>query len=370
MAGIYTHIPFCFSRCGYCDFYKTTRLDRIGPFVSVLMKEIEHYSSDLNERIETVYFGGGTPSLISVKDYRDIFKQLRDNYDIADSAEITMEANPDDINEDYLDAMLQIGFNRISIGIQSFHDRDLKEMGRRHNSVQALQAVNIANKAGFDNISIDLIYGLSWSDTASFKENLSILRGMSVKHISAYHLTFEEGTPFWKLLKRGIYKEIKDSESTEQYQELCRFLADEGFEHYEVSNFCKPSFHSRHNSSYWNHTPYIGFGPGSHSFYDGIRRWNRPDLSQYLSADWDSTVESEILDKRDLVNEIIMLGLRTANGFDSERIRAIDASFYEQVFSNSRKWLKAGHLILDDRFVKCPEDSWFIVDGIIKDIFI
>lgn len=370
MAGIYIHIPFCFSRCGYCDFYKTTKLDKLEPFLVALKSEINHYSSLFQEKITTLYFGGGTPSLLKSSHFNAIFSLLRDSYIFSESIEITIECNPDDLTRDYIDKLLESGFNRISIGIQSFHEKDLQEMGRRHSSAQALQAINNAYSGGFRNIGMDLIYGLPWNNTAVFSENLEIVKGLPINHLSAYHLTFEEGTPFDRLLKRGVYREITDSESLNQYELLREFAAKEGFEHYEVSNFCKPGFRSRHNSSYWDGSPYIGFGPGSHSYYGNYRQWNKADLNLYLKSDWEKIIEKEVLDIRDRVNELIMLGLRTAEGVNLEAIEVLDKQMYSKVVAASKKWLQASNLHNENNFLKCNAKSWFVVDGIIKDLFV
>lgn len=370
MAGIYIHIPFCFSRCAYCDFYKTTKLDKLEPFLVALKSEIKHYSSLFQEKITTLYFGGGTPSLLKSSHFDEIFSLLRDSYIFSERIEITIECNPDDLTKDYIDKLLESGFNRISIGIQSFHEKDLQEMGRRHSSAQALQAIKDAYSGGFRNIGMDLIYGLPWSNIAAFSENLKIVKTLPINHLSAYHLTFEEGTPFDRLLKRGVYREITDSESLNQYELLREFATKEGFEHYEVSNFCKPGFRSRHNSSYWDGSPYIGFGPGSHSYFGGYRQWNKADLNLYLKSDREKIVEKEVLDISDRLNELIMLGLRTAEGVNLEAIEALDRQMYNKVVSASKKWLQAGNLHNESKFLKCNAKSWFVVDGIIKDLFV
>ena len=370
MAGIYIHIPFCFSRCGYCDFYKTTRLDRIEPFFKVLKQEILSYAGIFPFSIETLYFGGGTPSLLKSGMYKELFHLLKSNYDFAEDVEITIEANPDDLSANYIDDLLAIGFNRISIGVQSFQDADLQEMGRRHNASQSLQAIRTAYQGGFRNIGMDLIYGLPWSTTSLFKDNLDIFQTLPVNHLSAYHLTFEEGTPFHRLLQRGVYNEINDRESLKQYELLCRFTAQHGFEHYEVSNFSKPGQRSRHNSSYWTGVSYIGFGPGSHSYYNGKRRWNKSDLLTYNKGDWSLVSDEELLKKEDFFNEALMLGLRTSDGIDLEQLESIDPAFFD-VFSKSIvKWVKKGDVYLDKNKLICTEKSWFMVDSIIKDLFI
>lgn len=370
MAGIYIHIPFCFTRCGYCDFYKTTRLDRIEPFFSALKQEIAYYAPNFPYKIETLYFGGGTPSLLKSGMYIELFRLLKSHYHFSSDVEITLEANPDDLNPSYIDELLSIGFNRISIGIQSFQDVDLQEMGRRHNATQALQSIHNAYQGGFRNIGMDLIYGLPWSTITAFENNLNVFKSLPVNHLSAYHLTFEEGTPFQRLLKRGVYNEMQDSKSFDQYELLCRLAGHNGFEHYEVSNFAQPGYRSKHNSSYWNGLSYIGFGPGSHSYYMGKRSWNKPDLVTYNSGNWSGISEEELLKKEDLFNEAIMLGLRTSDGINLEELQTIHPPLYDGFSKGLVKWVKKGDLFMEKNRLICKEKSWFIVDSIIKDLFI
>ena len=370
MAGIYIHIPFCFSRCGYCDFFKSTKLDRIDSFLKSLKREIVYYSPYFKKTINTLYFGGGTPSLLSIDIYSEILELLKDNYHFSKDVEITIETNPDDLNQKYIDGLLSVGFNRISIGIQSFNDFDLQKMGRRHNATQSLAALNYAYKGGFKNIGIDLIYGLPWSDGSAFKENLSIIKTVSINHLSAYHLSFEEGTPFYNLLKQGIYTEINDVESFNQYEMLCTFASDNGFEHYEVSNFSKPGYRSRHNSSYWNGIPYLGFGPGSHSYYDGKRKWNKSDLSLYDNDNWTLIVEQEFLADSDLFNETVMLGLRTCDGINLNFLQIKFPEFYSSFYKKSNKWIDKGYLYIKNNRIICREKFWLVVDTVIKDLFI
>jgi oxygen-independent coproporphyrinogen III oxidase len=370
MAGIYIHIPFCFSRCGYCDFYKTTRLDRMEPFFEALKREIVYYAPHFQNSINTLYFGGGTPSLLKSGMYTELFLLLKSHYSFNADLEITIEANPDDLSPAYIDELLTIGFNRISIGIQSFNEADLQEMGRRHSSLQAFQSIEDTYRGGFRNIGMDLIYGLPWSSIQGFKENLEIFKTLPVNHLSAYHLTFEEGTPFDRLLKRGVYNEIMDSKSLEQYELLCDLTALNGFEHYEVSNFSQPGFRSRHNSSYWNGSPYIGFGPGSHSYYNGKRSWNKPDLVKYNKGHWEDISEEETLNEGNLFNESIMLGLRTSEGVDLERLHNLYPAFYDDFSIKLVKWRATGDLYQQKNRLVCKEKSWFIVDSIIKDLFI
>ncbi|WP_088653617.1 radical SAM family heme chaperone HemW [Geofilum rhodophaeum] len=370
MAGLYFHIPFCFTRCGYCDFYKTTRLEFMDAFLKTLFSEVDHYKEDFNHPLSSIYFGGGTPSLVKGADFAALFAAVKSAYHLQSDAEITIEANPDDLTAEYLDDLLELGFNRISIGIQSFHQRDLQEMGRRHNAQQARNAVELAWQRGFRNIGMDLIYGLPWSSTAYFKQNLEIFTQLPVQHLSAYHLTFEEGTPFHRLLKKGIYQEVSEEDSLEQYHLLRAFTRQKGFEHYELSNFCSPGFRSRHNSSYWNGVPYLGFGPGAHSYFGNTRRWNKSDLNLYLQGDWTKVCEEEQLSEADAFNETLMLGLRTCEGLDLKEMRTRFPKFYATLMEQSSRWISGAALVHENDRLFCTPGSWFVVDGIIEDLFV
>ncbi len=370
MAGIYIHIPFCFSLCGYCDFYKTTKLDKIELFISSLKEDISLRANNFNHKIDTLYFGGGTPSLLKRGYIEDIFNHLKKYFLFSDNFEWTIEANPDDINEEYLKSLYAVGVNRLSIGIQSFNEVDLRQMGRRHTSQQAIDAIKIAQNVGFDNLTIDLIYGLPWSNIDEFEKNLSIVKSLDVQHISAYHLIFEENTNFYSLLKKGILKEMDDEQSLLQFKLLSKTLVEYGFKHYELANFCKPNYESKHNSSYWVGEPYIGFGPSSHSFYNNKREWIKGNLSLYNAKKFDEIIESEILSKVDEFNEIIMLGLRTAKGVNISSIRDKYSNFYDNFNLKADKWIEKKHLIIEDDYLKCTTEGWFLSDAIIEDFFI
>jgi oxygen-independent coproporphyrinogen III oxidase len=370
MAGLYVHIPFCYSRCGYCDFFKTTRLDQMPGFLESLSAEIVDRSVDFPDVVDTIYFGGGTPSLLKPEFLRDILEVIRGHYTVSLGAEITIECNPDDVTPSYLTALLSMGVNRLSLGFQSFKDEDLKIMGRRHNSKQSYDVLEAASQAGFENIGVDFIYGLPWSSRDSFLENLVVFKGLNVQHLSAYLLSIEKGTSFYKLKAQGGMTEIPDSASFDQYRLLCSAMQDAGFEHYEVSNFCKPGFMSRHNSAYWQGVPYLGFGPGSHSF-DGRRRfWNDANLTAYVGKNFKRLHREEVLSRQDLFNERIMLGLRTARGVDTGSFGREFPEFFNPFNTSMNRWCNNGFLYLDGTVLKCYEENWFQVDGIIEDLII
>jgi oxygen-independent coproporphyrinogen-3 oxidase len=370
MAGLYIHIPFCYSRCGYCDFFKTTKLDSIPAFLGSLNHEIALRAASFPYKIDTIYFGGGTPSLIHPEFLNSILNSMQRYYEVSANPEITIECNPDDLSLSFLDGILDAGFNRLSIGIQSFNDVDLKMMDRRHNASQAFSVIDDARSAGFNNIGVDFIYGLPWSDLESFTTNIHNFTNLDVQHISAYHLTIEKGTAFYNQKQRGQINEMDDSKSLDQYNLLCQEFSRAGLDHYEVSNFCRDGYHSKHNSAYWNGVPYLGFGPGSHSFIEGKRFWNKADLKSYNSGNFNLLLREETLTNLDRYNEAIMLGLRTKWGVNIETIHHQFPDCVPHFTISMDKWCSNGALFLDQYFLKCHEKSWFQVDGIIEDFIL
>ena len=314
MKGVYIHIPFCKSRCAYCDFFSTTQLERREEYVQALLREIAARVPD-NEPIDTIYFGGGTPSILETEQIERLLNALLKK-STTPPKEITLEANPGDLNLEKLTALKRLGINRLSIGIQSFNDAELRLIGRRHNAAQAIQAVNDAQTAGFDNISIDLIYALPEQTMESWRETIHTAIQLGVQHISCYCLSYEDGTPLTRLLDDGKISRTDEDTENKLYDELCETLTANSFIHYEVSNFALPNRQSKHNSSYWNNTPYIGLGAGAHSYDGQTRRWNIADLAAYVrrmlsdSKYWDE----ESLTEEQKAIEHIMLGLRTSEG--------------------------------------------------------
>ncbi len=316
MAGIYIHIPFCVSRCLYCDFFSTTMLNRRDEYVDCLKQELmlrNHYLPDNN--INTIYFGGGTPSLLTAKQIADILNTINITYNVADNAEITLEANPQDLNTNLLKALHDIGVNRLSIGVQTFNDTQLRQLGRRHNALTAQQAVKMAQRY-FDNISIDLIYGLPKQDISQLEDDLDKTLELKVQHISTYNLTFEPDTPITRLLQQGKVQQLEDTELNNMVDTISRRLIKEGFERYEVSNYSLPGYHSQHNTSYWKRIPYLGIGAAAHSFNLNSRQWNVADLDKYMSAikARNLSYQREELSVTEIYNEQVMLGLRYKEG--------------------------------------------------------
>jgi oxygen-independent coproporphyrinogen III oxidase len=319
MAGIYIHIPFCSKRCTYCDFYTEVAPDLIPDLVKHLVKEITVRKDYLkNETISTIYFGGGTPSILSREQFSEILNSIFAVYTVEENAEITFEANPDDLTVDFFDSIKHLPFNRISIGIQSFDDNDLKRINRRHTADQAIKAVKNAQNAGFDNISIDLIYGLPLQSVEDWKKQLDIALSLNIQHVSAYGLTYEEGTALWKQREKGLVKPIIDETMNEMYLLLVKKMKEKGFEAYEISNFALDGFRSKHNSSYWKQNSYLGIGPSAHSYDLVSRQWNVASIKAYISALENNTpyFEKEELTLYDRYNDYVMVSLRTSDGLD------------------------------------------------------
>jgi len=312
LAGIYVHIPFCKKRCLYCDFYSTTLLGRQEEYVAALCKEIELRKDEAGEPIRTIYIGGGTPSTLSLESVTAINHYLTPSC----IAEYTFEINPGDATKEYLQGLRKMGVNRLSMGVQSFQDTLLRFIGRRHNAQQAIEAVRKAQEAGFENISIDLMYALPGQTMAQWKADIETALGLGVQHISSYGLMYEEGTALTKMRDKGEIEAIDEETENAMYDYLCERLREAGFVHYEVSNFALPGYEAKHNSSYWNGTPYIGIGAGAHSYIGNVRSWNPNDLEAYITGMNQGTLvrEQEVLSDKDLYNEQIMLGLRTYKG--------------------------------------------------------
>jgi oxygen-independent coproporphyrinogen-3 oxidase len=318
----------------YCDFFSTTLLERREAYVATLLKEIEQRKHEANAPICTIYLGGGTPSTLPANDIARILTTIGTK----DAQEITMELNPGDATPEYLHAIRAAGINRLSIGIQSFKDNFLSLIGRRHTVNEAIQAVRMAQEAGFDNISIDLIYALPTQTMNDWIEDIETALSLQIQHISSYGLMYEEGTEMTRRLHAGELEAVDEEIENAMYDTLCERLQQAGFVHYEVSNFALPGYEARHNSSYWNHTPYIGVGAGAHSFLPPVRSWNPSDLDTYIRGIEDGTLvrENEWLTDQDLYNERIMLGLRTRQGVAEEAIKSDVQSFIDQGLLHSR----------------------------------
>lgn len=372
MAGIYIHIPFCKTRCIYCDFYSTTRSELKERYVRALCRELEMRREYLRgEPIETIYLGGGTPSQLDEGDFLRIFKTIRTVYGMEHCHEITLEANPDDLTETYVAMLRRLPFNRISMGIQTFDDATLKLLNRRHNAAQAIEAVGRCRRAGFANISIDLIYGLPGETDERWKQDLQQAVALNVEHISAYHLTYEEGTRLYELLQARRIREVDEESSVRFFSTLMDTLTDAGYEHYEISNFCRPGMHSRHNTSYWKGIPYLGCGASAHSFDRRTREWNVASIDEYIRAleDGHRLYETEPRDPDTAYNECVMTSLRTRQGLSLEEVEKEYGTVLRQYCTDmAQPYLKDGKLEMQDGRLRLTRDGIFVSDGIISDL--
>ena len=321
MSGLYVHIPFCKKRCLYCDFFSTTLLERRAEYVEALLAEIQARKNETGEPIRTIYLGGGTPSTLEPQDIQRLLEAVGTN----EAEEITMELNPGDAIPEYLRQLREAGINRLSIGIQSFKDHLLELIGRRHNATQAIDAVHMAQEAGFDNISIDLMYALPTQTINQWIADIEIALHLGIQHISCYGLMYEEGTVLTRRMEAGELEAIDEDTENAMYDYLCKRLKESGFVHYEVSNFALPGYEAKHNCSYWNGTPYIGIGAGAHSYVGKVRSWNASDVEAYIQGT--AKREQETLTDKDIYNERIMLGLRTNKGVPRAAIQG-DLSTY------------------------------------------
>lgn len=372
MAGIYLHIPFCKTRCIYCDFYSTTRSELKTRYVRALCSELEMRKEYLKEeRVETIYFGGGTPSQLEEGDFRQLFETIQKCYGMESCHEITLEANPDDLSKEYLQMLSTLPFNRLSMGIQTFDDATLKLLKRRHDARTAIEAVDRCRQAGFSNISIDLIYGLPGETKERWENDLRQAINLNVEHISAYHLIYEEDTPIYKMLKQHQVSEVDEDSSLEFFTLLIERLQKAGFEHYEISNFCRPGKHSRHNTSYWQGIPYLGCGPSAHSFDGMTREWNVSSIDLYIKGIEENrrAFEIEYLDQTTRYNEFIITTIRTVWGTPIEKLKQ---TFGNELWEYCRKmaapYLESGKLEEHDGALRLTREGIFISDSIMSDL--
>lgn len=371
MSGLYFHIPFCLSKCAYCGFYSVPSVKHKAEFLEALKQEIVSRKDYLHgERVETVYFGGGTPSILMIDEIESIIAALYDHFEIDPKAEITLEANPDTLSLEYLKGLRSSGVNRLSIGIQSFFDEDLKYLSRRHNSEHARQCVGWAKEAGFDNISIDLIYGLPTSDVGQWNRNLDLFFEMEVPHLSAYALTLEPNTILTKQIEQGKVEPVNEDAAVRDYEILCRRAAENGFIHYEISNFCRPGMHSRHNTSYWFGVPYAGFGPSAHSYDGDSRQWNVSSVERFVSNEASAVAEKEILTRKQKYNEYVMLRLRTLWGIDLKYMkREMGECFSDFCEQKAQPLVAHGRLSQTREFLYLNDRQMLFADGIAEELF-
>lgn len=372
---IYIHIPFCKQKCSYCNFHFSTSLNFKDEMLDAMKKEIFLRKDELqNKNLQSLYFGGGTPSVLSADEIKSLIDEVLKHFSFNNDIEITLEANPDDLNSQFLKGLASSPVNRLSIGTQSFFDEDLKLMNRAHNASEAEGSIKRAQDFGFENLSVDLIYGSPTSNLEIWKENLSKTIALEVPHISSYALTVEPKTALENWISKGKVSNPKEEEQNREFYYMIDFLKDHGFNHYEVSNFAKEGFYSRHNSAYWKYQEYLGIGPSAHS-YNGndVRSWNVANNQQYIKK-LNSNIlakETEILSQQDQFNEMIMIGLRTIWGVD---LISLNQKFLPNILDKFNKEIQhkigEGILKIEDKHLKIPEKHWFMADGIASDLFI
>jgi oxygen-independent coproporphyrinogen-3 oxidase len=373
MAGIYIHIPFCKQKCSYCDFhFSTTYHTYKNEMINCLTKEIELQIPYLkNQTIETIYFGGGTPSLLSFSELNSILKAIRLNYSVDSSAEITLEANPDDINRESLNEWKSAGINRLSIGLQSFRKEDLIWMNRAHSSQEALNCVKLAKEAGFNNISVDLIYGLPNFTLDDWKKNIQTVISFGIQHVSAYCLTVEEKTVLSKWVEQKKIVPANEDDQSDQFETLLSELENAGIEQYEISNFSIPEFHSKHNSNYWKGKHYLGIGPSAHSFNGISRSWNVSNNKEYIKKIKEQGIwfETEKLSVKDQFNELILIGLRTSVGVNIEQLKLIQipsGEFWNKIETMN----KSGWMIVSSNSISLTKIGKLKADFIASELFL
>lgn len=368
MAGLYFHIPFCKRICAYCDFYKEVGTKRMTPLVEAMHRELENrrnYLSD--EAIQTRYFGGGTPSLCPPEMLKGLLDHAARLFDCSNVTETTLEANPDDLTPEYLDAIRRAGIDRLSIGIQSFDDDCLRLMNRRHTAAQAREAVQLARKAGFENLTVDLIFGVPGFGGDSLRRSLDQVLALEVEHVSAYHLTIEPGTAFGRRAERGTFAPVDETVSETEYALVHETLTRAGYEHYEVSNFARPGFRARHNAAYWHGVRYLGIGPAAHSFDGRERHWNVSSVDRYIAGE---PAEAEILSEHDRFNEYVMTRLRTCEGIDLEDATArFGAERIARLRHDAEGWIRAGALRIGAGRMAVPPERMLVSDAVIEELF-
>ena len=367
---IYLHIPFCHRKCTYCAFYSVVTSHEKQTYVDALCREMAMRRHTVDHAVRTVYFGGGTPSLLTVAQLGRIVDCLSANYDVSQVEETTLEANPEDLTAQYLSELKSIGFfNRLSIGVQSFSDGDLQLLNRRHNAAQAVEAVENAVAAGFGNVSIDLIYGLPGQGVEAWRSNLECVSKLPVTHLSAYALTIEPGTILAKQVERGRIVPAGENEVLEHYRVMLQWAAENGFAQYEISNFCRPGFKARHNSRYWDRTPYLGVGAAAHSFDGEYRRWNVADVKQYVESAAAGHIahEEEQLGLKDAHNEYLMTALRTVEGIAKNKVAA---PFAARLAKEVQRFIAAGLIEETPTHYRPTAEGLLHADGMAAELFI
>ncbi|MDR0431290.1 MAG: radical SAM family heme chaperone HemW [Tannerellaceae bacterium] len=372
MAGLYIHIPFCAGRCLYCDFFSNTNMKHKEPFLLALSREMNIRKDYLEgEPLETIYLGGGTPSQLSAGDLKRIFDEIYGLFPVVKEPEVTLEANPDDMIPAYVESLRTLPVNRISMGVQSFNDADLRFLQRRHDSRQAVKAVWLCKEKGYDNISIDLIYGLPGQTSAAWEKNIEEAIRLDIPHLSAYHLIYEEGTKLYQMKEAGMVQTIDEDVSLAQFSTLIERLTKAGYLHYEISNFARSGYLSQHNSSYWTGKKYLGVGPSAHSYNVESRQWNVSSLSRYMEGIEANAPETgiELLNIHNRYNDYIVTGLRTIWGISPSFILTnFGKKMQEYCLVQAEPLIKRGLLLRTADKLLLSREGMFISDGIMSDL--
>ena len=372
MAGIYIHIPFCKQRCNYCAFYSSTLYNIKEEYTNAVCQELrmrKEYTG--NDTIATIYFGGGTPSTLSAEKLHKICDTIYSTYNIAETPEVTIECNPDDLTPQFLEQLRRLPFNRISMGVQSFNDTQLKRLGRRHTAEGARQAVANARAAGYSNISIDLMFAFPGSTAEDWQHDLESAIKLKPEHLSAYNLMYEEGTPLYRALQRGDFEELSEDENVTQFRMLITAMKNAGYRHYEISNFALPGRESRHNSSYWNDTPYIGCGAAAHSYNGTSREWNIADIKAYIEGinSGKRNFEIEHLTEEEHYNDTILTRLRTAEGLPLKWMKEkFSKKLNTYMLRAAEKEVALGNLKEEGENLSLTEKGIFISDAVIREL--
>ena len=373
MSGIYFHIPFCKQLCHYCAFHKNISLQAMDEMLECMKKELKLRKDYLDHSsISTIYFGGGTPSVYQPDQIESLIDEVAKYWNIDSNAEITLEANPDDLDRNYLDQLRKSSVNRLSVGIQSFHDEDLILMNRRHTGKQAFETIKRAQDYGFDNISVDQIYGVPGLSMEKWQENLDLVFDLNIQHISSYHLMYDPDTVFARKLEKGQLIEVDEEESFNQFKYLITEARRNGFIHYEISNFCKEGYISRHNSSYWQQKQYLGVGPSAHSYNNREREWNIAHNYKYMKAinEGTSFSEKEVLGFHDHFNDFVLTSLRTYWGMDLEQVRKqFGEEFHQHCLKKTTKYIKSGHIRQEGNSIILTDKGVFVSNDIMSDFF-
>ena len=373
MSGIYIHIPYCRQKCHYCNFFSVASFGTLPLMLEAIGKEMSLQKSYLGGPVDTLYFGGGTPSLLEEEQVSMLMTSLTKHFTFSPTAEITLEANPDDITNAKLASWKGLGINRLSIGIQSFRDVDLHYLNRIHSADKALKCLELAKQAGFNNLTLDLIFGIPTLSDEAWLKNIKTAIDLGIQHISAYALTVEPKTALEVMIRKGTAKPVDEIQTVRQFKLLMQTMEAHGYEHYEISNYCLPGHYARHNTSYWNGVPYLGLGPSAHSYNGQSRQWNVSSLGEYLKEIQTGRLpaETEILTLQQQYNEFVMTGLRTRWGCDVSDIKQCFGPDYSALFlKEAQKWLNQNHLQQNGGVFTLTRSGKLLADGIASDFFV